>query len=179
MNARNLVCACLLAAAAAGCGYGGDDPPPSDWTCGEPRSSTIDSGAELDIAAGEGVGVFFEYLGQGEWRVSTSCDTSSSGYDCSWDVVVWPLEGDIADFSSTGLEAGDAIERQLDGSLRLIASTATDLDGTVFAATPGAPLRFDALLDGACANAYMYWIGDGAVHTGSPSNPLDLTPTEE
>ena len=39
--------------------------------------------------------------------------------------------------------------------------------------------RFDALLDGYCANPYMYWAGGGAVHTGSPSNPLDLVPTSE
>ncbi len=179
MRALAAAYACAIAALVAGCGYGGDDAKPVAYSCGEPRGSIIDTGAELEITPGEGVGVFFEYLGQGKWRLSTSCDTASSGYECFWDVIVVPLEGDLGDHSSLGFEAGDSVERQFDGSMRVLAYTNDDLDAVEFDATPGAALRFDALLDGGCANAYMYWIGDGAVHTGAPSNPLDLTPTPE
>jgi hypothetical protein len=175
----------LVVASAAlvfGCGYGGGEAAPASSGCGEetPRSAGIDTAAELDITPGQGVGVFFEYLGGGNWRLTTTCDTPSSGYECFWDVIVWPLaDGQIFDFASEGLEAGDAVQRDVDDSLHLFAYTDADSDGVDFSTTPGAPLRFDALLDGGCANAYMYWVGGGAVHTGSPSNPLDLVPTSE
>jgi hypothetical protein len=178
LSVRSAVCCATLVC--LGCDYGGGNGTTAYSGCGETRSASIDTGAELDITPGEGVGVFFEYLGAGEWRLSTTCDTTSSGYQCYWDVIVWPLDdGELFDFQSDGLEAGDALERDFDGSLRLITYTRADIDGVVFAATPGGALRFDALLDGECANPYMFWIGDGAVHTGSPSNPIDLVPTSE
>ena len=171
----------VLAWLVVGCGYGGESSqgPYDSYACGEPRDALIDTGAELELDAGQGVGLLMEYLGDGEWHVRTSCDTLKSGYDCAWDILIWPEEGDtLSDFTGEDLEAGDALARELDGALHLSWLTGSDFDGVTFDATPGGLLRFDALLDGACANPYMYWIGDGAVHTGSPSNPLDLTPTE-
>ena len=43
---------------------------------------------------------------------------------------------------------------------------------------PGSSLVFEAYLDGYCASPYMFWIGEGAVHGGSPGNPLELVPSE-
>jgi hypothetical protein len=43
---------------------------------------------------------------------------------------------------------------------------------------PRTAIRFDALLDGTCANRYMFWFGEEALHSGAPSNPIDLTPNE-
>jgi hypothetical protein len=154
----------VLAWLLVGCGYGGDasEGPYETYPCGSPRQALIDTGAELELDAGKGVGLLMEYLGDGEWRVRTSCDTRRSGYDCDWDILIWAEEGNtLSDFTGEDLEAGDVVGREWDGALHLRWITGTD-----------------SLLDGACANPYMYWIGDGAVHTGSPSNPLDLTPTE-
>lgn len=164
-----------------GCGYGGEsgDGPYDDYICGAPRSAVVDTGAGLELEPGEGVGLLIEYLGDGQWHVRTSCDTSKSRYDCHWDVLIWPEENEpLYDFRAEGLEAGDSISREWDGSLHLSWLTGTDFDGVTFETTPGALVRFDALLDGACANPYFYWVGDGALHTGSPSNPLDLIPSD-
>jgi hypothetical protein len=162
-----------------GCDYGGSEATSQGYACGEPRESTVDTGAELELEAGDGVGLLIEYLGEGQWRTRASCDTPSSGYDCYWDVLVWPHdEVEFSDFTAEGLEAGDSVSREWDGALHLTWMTGADFDGVTFGATPGGALRFDALLDGYCAHPYIYWVGDGAVHTGSPSNPLDLTPTE-
>ena len=171
----------VLAWLAVGCGYGGEssDGPYEAYACGAPRDALIDTGAELELEPGEGVGLLMEYLGDGEWHVRTTCDTLQSGYECAWDVLIWPEDGaSLSDFTGEDLEAGDALARDWDGALHLSWFTGEDADGVTFDATPGGTLRFDALLDNSCANPYMYWISDGGVHTGSPSNVLDLTPTE-
>ena len=35
----------------------------------------------------------------------------------------------------------------------------------------------DVLLDNACGNRYLFWVGDGALHSGAPSNPIELLPS--
>ncbi len=167
------------AAAASGCDYGGAEGTEVVRGCGDLAAATVDTAAELEIVPGEGVGVFFEYLGDGAWRVATACDTVSSGNDCFWDVLInASAEGALGDFSSEGLETGDAIGYEPDGTLHFITETGTDVDAIMIGATPGSPVVFEAYLDGYCASPYMFWIGEGAVHGGSPGNPLELTPSE-
>jgi hypothetical protein len=95
-----------------------------------------------------------------------------------WDVLVYPgADGAVGDFTSQGLETGDAVGYELDGTLHFITVTGTDTDALLIAATPGTPLLFEVYLDGYCASPYVFWIGEGAVHGGAPGNPLELTPS--
>jgi hypothetical protein len=173
----------LLAAAslaALGCDYGGSEgSTPTVSGCGEFASAGVDTGAELEITAGEGVGAFFEYLDDGVWRVTTTCDTPVSGNECLWDVFV-SVSGDgaLGDFGGQGLEAGDAMGFEDNGVFHFLTVTTDDTDAMMIDATPGAPVVFEVYLDGYCASPYMFWIGDGAVHGGSPGNPLELVPSE-
>ena len=169
-----------VAVAALGCDYGGGEgKTPTVSGCGEPASTTVDTGAELEITAGEGVGAFFEYLGDGTWRVTTTCDTPVSGNECFWDVFVGVSgDGVLGDFSAQGLEAGDIVGFEQSGTLHMLTVTTEDTDALLIDATPGAALVLEVYLDGYCASPYMFWIGDGAVHSGSPGNPLEITPSE-
>jgi hypothetical protein len=176
-----------LALFALGCEY--DDTPvqtDSDpYPCGEPAASIIDKDAEVEADPGGGVGVVYEYLEGGTWRVTLACDTPQSGYACYWDVLAWPTsDGEIFDFDTTGFEGGDVVGHEYDGALHIMTTTGDDLDIVTFEATPGETLRFDALVGDAangqyyCSNPYTFWTGEGALHTGSPSNVLDLAPSE-
>ncbi len=132
----------VLAWLAVGCGYGGessDGPYDDGYVCGEPRESLIDTGAELELEAGEGVGLLMEYLGDGEWHVRTSCDTLQSGYECGWDVSHLARQGTtLSDLTGEDLEAGDALARDWDGALHLSWFTGADIDGVTFEATRAA-----------------------------------------
>jgi hypothetical protein len=63
-------------------------------------------------------------------------------------------------------------------SYQLLASTSSDIDGFSFDSTPGAAVMVDAYLGNTCALPYFFWIGDGALHSGAPTNPLVLVPSE-
>jgi hypothetical protein len=119
----------VLAWLLVGCGYGGDasEGPYETYPCGSPRQALIDTGAELELDAGKGVGLLMEYLGDGEWRVRTSCDTRRSGYDCDWDILIWAEEGNtLSDFTGEDLEAvASGTERSTSGGSRAPTSTAS------------------------------------------------------
>jgi hypothetical protein len=173
-------CLAAIVMAVSGCDYGGSEG--NDHVvpeCGRSASAIVDTAAELDIAPGEGAGIYIEYLDEGAWRVTTTCDTPASGAECYWDVFVWPSGDDaLVDFTSQGFEAGDAVGYEFDGALHLVTVTGADTDVVLFEATAGAPLQFESYLDGYCAGPYTFWIGDGAVHGGAPGNPLELSPSE-
>jgi hypothetical protein len=159
-------------------GQGGyTNPPPPDNSVPE---STIDTGATLgDVQAGEGAGSFVEYAGDGRWHVFTACDTKLSGASCNWDIIVSVDSGNaISDFQPETLEENDSIDwyDKLQ-SLHFIAENSNDFDGFYFDATAGQTVRVDVYLDGSPAPRFIYWVGDGGVHSGAPSNPVDLTPS--
>lgn len=198
IGARWLAAVALLV---AGCGYGSDgdgssqdvvggssgygpdyDPDPSSGAaaCGELEHSNIDAERQLEVEPGVGAGTFIEYQADGTYRVTTSCDVDvTDGAPCTWDIIVTPQgEAAIESLSPVDIEQDDALTT--DGiSVQLLATTEGDLDGFTVGTTPGATLRVDALLDGSCANRYLFWIGDGALHSGAPSNPVDLVPSRD
>jgi len=151
-----------------------NQPPVSDVIA----QSTIDTDATLEIEAGVGAGAFVEYQTGGTWRVTTACDTTLSGYGCTWDIIAGVgAQGSISAFAPEDLEADDYLDWHNSRALRMVAETTTDFDGFSFEATPGATVRIDVYLDGAPAPRYIYWVGAGGLHQGSPTNPLDLTPS--
>lgn len=146
----------------------------------EVADSVIDTGATLsEIDPGQGAGAFVEYQAGGHWRVFTACDTEVSGYDCRWDIIVSVAAGDdLIDFAEEELEGSDYLGWRDSRSVRMVSVNTNDFDGFTFDATPGATVRVDVYLDDAPAPSYIYWVGGGGLHQGSPTNPLDLTPSD-
>jgi hypothetical protein len=174
----------LLAATACGYGshsgdrYGNDSGADSCGTNVE--RGVIDTDALLDVEPAVGVGVFVEYTSGGRWHVFTSCDTDESGYDCVFDIIVQPLgQSRIAGVSPEGLESQDDSLTILGADkVELVSRTDYDFDGFTLDTDPGAGISVDAFLDGSCTN-YVYWVGDGAVHDGAPSSPIEFVPSAD
>ncbi len=182
----------LAASTLGGCYYERDryddpptpiGPPPAE----EIFESQIDVGETLTTTPGEGAGVFVEYSGGGQWRVFTACDSKLSGYACEWDVLVTaPFGVALSNVQDEGLEGDDVVyiseadsEGRTGEAVNLVSYTSTGTDGVTFQSDPGEPIRIDVILDGVSEPRYTYWIGDGAIHRGAPSNPMDLVPGPE
>jgi hypothetical protein len=160
-------------------------PPPAGSSCPSPSTpaqTSIDVDKQIEIQAGDGAGVFVEYAAGGHWQIRTACDTLKNNADCSWDVLVTPEDGtSIVNVVADDLESNDSIGPYPDDSVsyQLLASTGSDIDGFSFDSEPSASVMVDAYLDDQCALSYFYWVGDGALHQGSPTNPLIFTPAPE
>jgi hypothetical protein len=188
LRPRSLI-ALMLALPAAACGYGNhdrhhdydDDYYPG--TGGSPsvvvEEATIDVDQLLDVEPGDGAGAFIEYETGGLYHITTSCDAADNGA-CYWDIVVMPLDdAPVTNVTPRDLEADDSLSFGAGNQLRLVASTGKDFDGFSFQTDPGVAIRIDALLDDAPANPYLFWVGEGALRSGAPSNPIDLVPSAE
>jgi hypothetical protein len=186
---RALLLGLPLALLASACGYDNgnahrvysSESGSSCTSSSTPAEATIDAGLTLEVDAGQGAGVFVEYSKDGHWQVRTTCDTLKTNTNCAWDIIVTPEDGSsIVNVAGSALEPDDSLipypKDQV--SYQLLASTSSDIDGFTFDSNPGAAVLVDAYLDGTCALSYFYWIGDAALHSGSPTNPLILIPSE-
>lgn len=161
--------------------YGG--PLPVD----EIAELTIDAGEAVTLDPGAGVGVGVAYLGDGQWSLTTACDTNTSSAACIFDVLV------ISDESATGIVGLDGTDLESDDDLfmtdpfaaQLDFRTEDDTDGALFTTSPGATVRVSALLyDPIFDSAFDWdddpriisWVGSGGIHQGAPTNPVDLRP---
>lgn len=169
------------------CGYGDHDvhhdggyiPPDSTPIQGTIEQATIDTDQLLDVEPGAGAGAFIEYESGGTYHVTTSCDVGQGGA-CFWDIVVTPLaDAALLNVSALDLESEDSVTIGAGNQIRLVARTDRDFDGFSFQTEPGAAIELDALLDDSAANRFLFWVGDGALHSGAPSNPIDLAPSAE
>jgi len=170
------------------CGYGDhtsyrdgspDYSPPGQTPPGQIEEAVIDVDELLDVEPGVGAGAFIEYESGGTYHVTTSCDVEQGG-SCYWDIVVTPLvDAAPLSVSPVDLEADDSVTLGAGNQMRLVAKTDDDFDGFSFQTEPGAAIEVDALLDDGAANRYLFWVGDGALHSGAPTNPIDLVPSAE
>lgn len=151
--------------------------------CGTQTQATIDVDGKLELSEpGEGAGIFVEYATGGHWTVTTSCDTNQSKVPCNWDVVFTAEDGtSITNVKAVDLESNDGVKQYDETSFQLQAQTTDDFDGFTFDTPPGAAVLFDTLLDDTCSAArpLFFWLGDGAVHPGAPSNPFALVPSAD
>ena len=151
--------------------------PESMLECGgEVRRSTLDTGEGFDLDPGVGVGVFVEYESDGRYRVSTTCDSVHTGYACYFDILLSAVEGEILGLEAEDLE-DDGLDWLDDDFVSFRSETDYDADSAIILVEPGTVLSVDVLLDCSCGNPYLFWVGDGAIHSGSPSNPLELVPS--
>ena len=144
----------------------------------------IDGGAELVLAPGEGIAVGVEYAGEGRWSVTTSCDTALTGLSCTYDLIVSTDElSPITDYGGDTLDGDDRLIAPDRFALAGSFETNDDLDAFGFTTSPGATVRVSALLydpegswDWREDPRIISWVGNGGVHRGAPTNPVDLTP---
>ncbi|WP_437534773.1 hypothetical protein WME79_11275 [Sorangium sp. So ce726] len=156
----------------------GDDesvpPPPAD----DVRLVALDTDATLSTEPGEGVGIFVEYTEGGTWTLWTTCDTNTSKVVCSFDLYASvDTSSELIDLAGIEIEKTDATRLVDIGVAYFHAETGSDIDAMTFATTPGAIVRLEAYLDGAEEPRFVYWFGDGVLHEGAPSNPIDFKPT--
>jgi hypothetical protein len=144
-----------------------------------PVAASIDTDAQLaGLIGGQGAGAFAEYVSGGTWRIYTGCDYDLSLSPCDWDVVASPTDGVIYDVLGEDDEADDLISTDRARSYaRLQALTVTDFDGMLVQTNPGVGLTLDVWLDGVPAPELVFWMSDGTVNPGAPSNPIELVPT--
>ena len=161
-------------------GYGSSNSPSNPARAqGNVESATIDTDQLLDVTPGAGAGAFIEYDTGGTYHVTTSCDVGQ-GNACNWDIIVTPLDNAaLLGVAPTDLESDDSVTIGSGNQVRLVALTGKDFDGFTLQTDPGAAIELDALLDNGAANRYLFWVGDGALHSGAPSNPVDLVPSAQ
>jgi hypothetical protein len=140
----------------------------------------IDTDAQIANTPGKDrPAVLVEYQAGGTWNVSTTCDTTVSGYSCAWDLVLSLDAGHdltILD-DKTDLESADRVLTIDQGAVRAIFETESDVDQITLASPPGDKLQIDAVLDGDLADpSFISWTSGGNV-ANAGSNPVRLTPT--
>jgi hypothetical protein len=151
------------------------EPPPVDAA---PRLVAIDTGAAISSEPGVGVGIFVEYAEGGSWKIWTTCDTDTSRVVCSFDLYASvDTSSKLLELGGSDLEGPDEALVVEEGIAHFHAETGSDIDVLTLATTPGAIVRLDAYLDGQAQPRFVYWFGDGVLHEGAPSNPVDFQPT--
>lgn len=149
-------------------------------TTDKPMLVDIDTDIALDAKQGDGVGVFVEYQAGGRYRIWTTCDTSHSGATCPFDIYTTvDSQSKIIGTTQENLESYDSVTvDQNQGTVDLHFETDGDYDATTIDVTPGAVLRVETYIDGQSQPRFVYWFGDGILHEGAPTNPLDFSPTK-
>jgi hypothetical protein len=180
-----LTAAAALSAGLVGClivddnnATGGGPPTTTPPALDIPKQVSITGDKTLDAKPGEGVGIFIEYASGGHWHVRTSCDTNSSKVTCNFDVFASAIDNGAAITNITGeeLESSDVAETAKDGSAHLGTTTSSEFDGMFFDAPAGSRVEFEVYFDGIPNSRVVYWYGGGVLHTGSPTDPVDMAP---
>jgi hypothetical protein len=158
-------------------GMGGYAPPPPQSNV-EPMLVSIDADATITAEPGEGVGLFVEYAAGGTWRIWSTCDTNYSNVACVFDVAASVDDAsELTDVFGEDLDGHDEIGFIDFASAYMHAEVSSDIDGMKLITTPGAILRVETYLDGVPQPRFVYWFGDGVLHTGAPTNPVDFEPS--
>lgn len=167
-----LASATLIATLLSGCIIvgGGDDVEEPAF---EADVVSIDRGGLLDAEPGEGVGIFVEYLGNGEWNLWTTCDSELTSASCAYDI--YALGPGVFALETIDLEGNDAVSESGD-EVYLFADTDFDFDGMTVALDSGEPLGVEVWLDGESAEPVVFWLSGDDVQQGMPTNPTLFAP---
>ncbi|MDI1449411.1 hypothetical protein [Polyangium sp. 6x1] len=149
--------------------------PPTE----QPMQMSIETDVQLDAVPGDGVGVFVEYYASGVYRIWTTCDTNFSGLSCPMDIFTSVDTSSTIDAVTTDdLEGADHVNiHEAAGTVDMHVDTGVDFDAIEISTTPGAILRLEVLIDGVPQPRFVYWFGNGVLHNGAPTSPVDFVPT--
>jgi len=139
----------------------------------EIQTVPIDAGETLEADPGEGVGVFVEYLGGGDWNVWATCDTEFSGFSCTYDIFVSADGVSLRD--DIDLEDGDFVEEDFD-VLQAGFDTDFDTDGISFSTFTDDPVQIEVWLDGELNGSVVFWAANDTIYEGMPTNPAVFQP---
>lgn len=150
------------------------EPPPEEV---EPQLVSIDTDATISAEPGEGVGLFVEYAAGGTWRLWTTCDTNYSNVACNFDIfAAVDADSELIDIRGDDLEGRDEAGPWDEGVAFFHAETSADVDSVTLTTTPGAIVEVALYLDSYSQPRFIYWFGDGVLHEGAPTNPVDFEP---
>jgi hypothetical protein len=165
-----------LAALSSGCilVHDSDDDGPHNVTPTHVDAVDIDvSEGELSRDPGAGASIIVEYVGMGRWNVNVTCDIETSGIVCPYDLYAYGR--DLRVLNGDDLEDGDYIESYGD-ELHAVFDTDYDIDGFSFDTPLGEPVQLEVYLDDVNAQNFVFWIGNGEVWEGAPTNPTMFVP---
>lgn len=135
----------------------------------------IDANETMSFRSGEGIGFFVEYSEGGRWRFALSCDTKISDRECRFFVNASFDETIDPTIVTSGLSNVEYVG-SLRGNVTYMGTVGRTARDVVFDIAPGYPVVFTLLFDGRADSRYMFWVGDGVLHSGAPTNPLKLVP---
>jgi hypothetical protein len=175
-----------VAGGANGGGGGSASTPPDTSTpSATPILVQVDPDKTLSATAGAGVGVFVEYRLGGHWNVWWTCDTSTTGESCAFDVKVSVSQGAITNVANQGFASADAVATPTAQAFEATTTTTTNTDAVTFDTAPGAVITLEASVGGqyflttpsGTTAAFIFFSQDGQVNGGYQgllTNPLEL-----
>lgn len=143
-------------------------PAPTSQT---PLLVKVDTGRTLNAEPGQGVGIFVEYAGAGKWHVWWTCDTSTTGAACIFDLRIKSETGDLASIQGEGILASDSISSSDARTIAAHTNTGSNAVGVTFAAPSGGIVNIDASVGGVRDSSFFFFVQDGKPN-GGYSGPL-------
>ena len=143
-----------------------------------PMRAVVDSDAVLDVAGGEGMGVFVEYASGGTWMLRWTCDTNITGRPCPFSLRISTASEGFSYVDDSNVDGTATMSA--DNIIDIGTNTEDGVGGIELDAKPGAVLTLDAVLDDTGEPAYIFFVQDGKVnggYAGDLSNPLELEPS--
>ncbi len=136
----------------------------------------VDTGLAMTASPGNGVGVFVEYAGGGQWHLWWTCDTYVSGSDCDFLVNVRVVNGSRR-MNGPLVPVGTNVNiSTLSDGFEATSLTSTDLVETRFSTDPGATIEVYADVDGNADPRIFFFTQNGQVPAeysrGALSNPV-------
>ncbi len=170
-------------------GPSGSLPPSSSGGTAQPSASPVlvqvDPDKTMSATPGAGVGVFVEYHLGGGWHVWWTCDTSTTGQSCAFDVKISVASGAITNAANQGFGDADSLATPSAQAFEATTTTTTNMDGVTFDTTPGAVITLEATVGGqyflttpsGTTAAFIFFSQGGQVNGGYQgllTNPLML-----
>lgn len=153
-------------------GSGSTTTPPANTI---PLLVKVDPGRTLNAEPGQGVGIFVEAAGAGEWHVWWTCDTAKTNAPCAFDLRITGESGDLTSIESEGVLASDSIVATDARTIDARSDTGTNAVGVRFSTAPTGIIAIDALVGGVRDAGFFFFVQDGKPnggYTGPLTNPL-------
>lgn len=158
---------------------GAQSPAPVEFpVTGETAAPvSIVTGEVLTSDPGQGAGLFVTYLGGGQWRVTTTCDTNVTGLTCGYAYTLRSPSGNLGEPTLDVKDGSMQLVRYAEGyDVAYVGSTGVD-GVTAQVDPPGAPLEVAVWLDGQPDARLLYWVAPEGVQHGARTNPARFVPT--
>ncbi len=138
---------------------------PSD----HPILALVDTGQTMDVAAGQGVGVYSEYDAGGQWHVWWTCGPQVGGGDppCQFDVKIGVESGSLSQPVSQGFLASDSLTSSA-SLIEAVTTTTSAFDSVTFQTAPGAVISLSAMVGGVYDGRFLFFVEGGKIDDGAP-----------